>query len=266
MGISKNGTNTNVHQVIIDTEKCIGCGLCQKDCVGFDIDMVDGKAKANGRSCIMCGHCEAICPQGAIKITGFEDEITEYAEQVRLDPKQLMDAIKTRRTIRQFVDKEVPKDVLDMILEAGRMAPTGANSQGTRYVVLKDKKDECEAVAVGIFSKLVNTGKKFIPQLASMEIGTSFFFKKAPLVIVIFGKDAVSASLAAENMTFMAEANGLGVLFSGFFTTVVNMSSKVRRIMGVGKKPKAVTTLVIGYPAVKYHRTPHRKPLNCQYR
>lgn len=65
-------------------------------------------------------------------------------------------------------------------------------------------------------------------------------------------------------MAFMAEAYGLGVLFSGFFTTCVNMNSKIRKIMGVPKKPKAVTTLVIGYPAVKYHRTPHRKPLNMK--
>lgn len=76
--------------------------------------------------------------------------------------------------------------------------------------------------------------------------------------------DCVNASLAAENMTFMAEANGLGVLFSGFFTTCVNMSSKIRKLMGISRKPKAVTTLVIGYPAVKYHRTPHRKPLNMK--
>lgn len=76
--------------------------------------------------------------------------------------------------------------------------------------------------------------------------------------------DCVNASLAAENMTFMAEAYGLGVLFSGFFTTCVNMSSKIRKLMGISRKPKAVTTLVIGYPAVKYQRTPHRKPLNMK--
>ena len=252
----------NKHQVIIDSEKCIGCGLCKKDCVGFDIDIVSGKAVANGRSCIMCGHCEAICPQGAIKITGFDDEVEEFDEQVRLDPKQLMQAIKTRRTIRQFTDKPVPKEAIDAIFEAGRMAPTGANTQGTKYVLLDEKKAECEAVAVGIFSKLINLGKKFVSQLSSMEIGEHFFFKGAPVVIVILGNDKVSASLAAENMAFMAEAYGLGVLFSGFFTTCVNMSSKIRKIMGIDKKPKAVTTLVIGYPAVKYHRTPHRKPLN----
>lgn len=38
----------------------------------------------------------------------------------------------------------------------------------------------------------------------------------------------------------------------------MNMSSKIRKIMGVKKKQKAVTTLVIGYPAVKYRRTAHR--------
>ena len=42
------------------------------------------------------------------------------------------------------------------------------------------------------------------------------------------------------------------------------MSSKIRKVMGIAKKPKAVTTLVIGYPAVKYHRTPHRNPLKVK--
>ena len=129
-------------------------------------------------------------------------------------------------------------------------------------MALSKKKAACEAAAVKMFGGLVNFGKKFISQLSRMKIDSNFFFKGAPLVIVVFGKDKVSASLAAENMAFMAEANGLGVLFSGFFTTCVNMSGKIRRIMGVKKKPQAVTTLVIGYPAVKYHRTAHRKKLN----
>lgn len=252
----------NEVKVCIDKEKCIGCGLCKKDCVGFDIDIVDGKACAKGMSCIKCGHCEAICPNHAITITGLEDTTEEFDEQVRLNPDQLLNAIKTRRTIRNFTDKEVDQKIIDMIFEAGRLAPTGANSQGTKYVVLDKKKKECEAIAVGLFRKGIGIGKKLIPQLGSMNISDNFFFKGAPLVIVILGKDAVSASLAAENMAFMAEANGLGVLFSGFFTTCVNISGKLRKTMGITKKPKAVTTMVIGYPAVKYHRTIRRKPAN----
>lgn len=246
-------------RVVIDGDKCIGCGLCAKDCVGFDIRLEDGKAVPCGRSCIMCGHCEAICPQGAVKIEGLEDETEAFDEQTRLDPQVLMQAIKTRRTIRNFTDRKVSSEILDMIIEAGRLAPTGANSQNTGYLILDKKKSSCEAAAVSIFGGLLNFGKKLVPALRSMNIDKNFFFKKAPLVIVILGKDKVSASLAAQNMAFMAEANGLGVLFSGFFTTCYNMSGKIRKIVGMKSKPKAVTTLVIGYPAVKYHRTARRK-------
>ena len=247
-------------KVVIDQSKCIGCGLCAKDCVGFDIKIVDKKAVAKGQSCIYCGHCEAICPQNAIKVEGFSDESVEFEEQTRLDPKTLMEAIKTRRTIRNYTSEPVSKEVLDLIIEAGRLAPTGANSQGTSYIILDKKKAECEAIAVKMFSRLINIGKKIIPAIKDMNIDEHFFFKNAPLVIIVLGKDKVSASLAAQNMAFMAEANGLGVLFSGFFTTCYNMNSKIRKVLNMKKKPQAVTTLVIGHPAVKYHRTIKRNP------
>lgn len=247
-------------KVVINSEKCVGCGLCVKDCVGFDISLVNNKAVANGASCIKCGHCEAICPNNAVTLEGYDDSVSEFTEQVRLDPKQLMDAIKTRRTIRNYTEQPVSDEILDMIIEAGRLAPTGTNSQGTSYVVLNQKKKECEAIAVKMFSKVLAVGKKVIPQLKNMNIDENFFFKKAPIAIVVLGKDKVSASLAAQNMAFMAEANGLGVLFSGFFTMCFRMSGKIRKIAGVKGKVYPVTTLVIGYSAVKYHRTAHRNP------
>lgn len=249
-----------MNKVIIDSEKCIGCGLCQKDCVGFDITIENKKAVAKGASCIGCGHCEAICPNHAVTLAGYADNVEEFEKQVRLNPDELLNAIKTRRTIRQFTAEQIPQEVIDMIIEAGRLAPTGTNAQGTSYVIIQEKKKECEAVAVKMFSKVLGAGKKILPMLKSMTIDENFFFKKAPLVIVVLGKDKVSASLAAQNMAFMAEANGLGVLFSGFFTMCFNMSGKIKKIIGVDKKAKPVTTLVIGYPAVKYHRTAHRNP------
>lgn len=249
------------HQVLINNDKCIGCGLCVKDCVGADIVLKDKKAVPKANSCILCGHCEAICPQNAVTITGFSDKVEDFEEQTRLDPKELLDAIKTRRSIRDFSSKEIPEDIVDMIFEAGRLAPTGSNSQDLQYILLREHKDECEALAVALFRKLLKAGKAVIPLLKNMEIDDNFFFKKAPLVIVILSNDTVSGSIAAQNMAFMAEANGLGVLYSGLFTRALRMNSKIKKLTNLPKKIKPVTTLVIGYSNVKYRRTAHRKDL-----
>lgn len=249
--------NMAKHKVIINKDLCIGCGLCASDCVAVYIKIENNKAKLGKVGCINCGHCEAICPKHAITLTGFEDVTEEFETQTRLDPKTLLQAIKTRRTIRQFTSQNVEEDIICDILEAGRLAPTGGNSQSTGYIVLQEKKDEAEALAVNLFKTLTKPAMAF---LKNMNIDDNFFFKKAPLVIVITG-NSVNASLAAENMAFMAEAHGLGVLYSGFFTMCANHSGKLKKLLGMKRKDKAVTTLVIGYSSVKYYRRAHREPL-----
>lgn len=249
-------------QVIINSDKCIGCGLCVKDCVAFDLELIQNKAHSKSQGCIYCGHCESICPQNAIQLIGFEDKIIEFEKQTRLNPKTLLKAIQTRRSIRNFTDQKIKKETIDMIIEAGRLAPTGANSQKTSYLILDKKKDECEKIAVSMFSSLIKAGRILVPFLKNMEIDENFFFKKAPIVIVVLGDDKVSASLAAQNMAFMAEANGLGVLFSGFFTTCYNVNPKIRKVVHTSKEAKAVTTLVLGYPMFEYHRSAHRNKAN----
>jgi len=50
----------------------------------------------------------------------------------------LVDVILSRRSIRRYEQKEIPKDVLDKILEAGRQAPSAANRQPWHFVVITD--------------------------------------------------------------------------------------------------------------------------------
>lgn len=250
------------HEIIIHTEDCVGCGLCVRDCVAENLEIRDGTVSVKGR-CIACGHCEAICPRHAVELTGFTDVCQEYEEQTRLDPAQLLAAIRTRRSIRQFTDQPVPQEILAQIIEAGRLAPTGSNSQGTGYIVLGSRQAELEGHAVSLFRNLTGVASVFSSYLRDRTIDDHFFFKSAPLVIVITG-NGVDASLAAENMALMAEAHGLGVLFSGFFTVCANKNKRIRELMQMGAKEKAITTLVIGYPAVKYQRTVKREDANLR--
>ena len=248
------------HRIEVDKNKCIGCGLCKRDCPTANIKLEDKKAKIITMECLYCGHCEAICPKNAIRLTGFDEKSEQYNEQVRLNSKELMNAIKTRRSIRDFKNEEIPKEIIEDIIEAGRFAPTGKNAQNVSFIVLEKDKKRFEKIAVSLFKKITKILKPFSKEVSRVKIDEDFFFKKAPAIILIISKDKVNGSLAAENMAFMAEAYGLGVLFSGFFATAVNNSRKLRKELGLKRKDRAVTALVLGYANVKYHRTTYKEP------
>jgi hypothetical protein len=66
-------------------------------------------------------------------------------------------------------------------------------------------------------------------------------------------------------MEFVAEANGLGVLFSGYFTIAANISLKIKKVLGISNGKKVVATLVLGYPKIKYQRSVQREKLDVKY-
>lgn len=88
-----------------------------------------------------------------------------------------------------------------------------------------------------------------------MVIDDHFFFKKAPTAILVLSPNAVNGALAASNMALMAEACGLGVLYSGFFATAANRPHALRKKLGFMRRDKVVTTLVIGYSGITDYRT-----------
>ncbi|BAK43827.1 nitroreductase family protein [Eggerthella sp. YY7918] len=243
------------HTVLIDASACIGCGLCQKDCCASNISLENGKAHIVSPDCLMCGHCVAICPKGAVSLTGFAEAPQPFDAPTRLDPHELLQAIRTRRTIRQFAERSVPPETIERIIEAGRLTPTGGNAQEVTFAVLQEGREVAERKAVQLFRRLLPLVKLVDTTAKRTTIDDHFFFKKAPVAIVVIAPDTVDGALAASNMALMAEACGLGVLYSGFFTMAANRVPSLRALLGLHRKRKAVATLVLGYPAVTYRRT-----------
>ena len=104
--------------VKIEEEQCIGCGKCVQDCVGHALKLEDGKAAVK-RECILCGHCAAICPMDAVKITEYEsDEMIPYEkERFQLDPEVYANAVKFRRSVRNYKEQPVEIEKIRKILE-----------------------------------------------------------------------------------------------------------------------------------------------------
>ncbi len=255
----------NDHVIKIDEHKCIGCGLCVKTCVAHNIELTNKKAKTILDDCFMCGQCSAVCPRQAVEITGYESEPVPKKEDIRLCPDTVLDVIRFRRTIRQFQKKKIPEHVLDQILEAGRLTHTAKNMQDLSFVVLDKEKDKIEGMAVRLFRKIKPFADLISPMAKNNKINDDFFFFCAPAVIVILAKDKTNGILAAQNMEFAAEANGLGVLFSGFFTTPANLSRKIKKALHVPKGKKVAATLVLGYPGITFRRSAQREKLDVRY-
>ena len=77
---------------------------------------------------------------------------------------------------------------------------------------------------------------------------------------MVLSPSKTDGCLAAENMALMAEACGLGVLFSGFFTDIANAAPALREMLGIDESRQAVATLVLGWPDIRYRRTVRREP------
>jgi nitroreductase len=181
---------------------------------------------------------------------------------------ELFEAIKNRRSIRRFTSEPVDDTKIEAILEAGRWAPSWANSQCWRFVVVRD---------LAIKTKLART---LLPiKLPDREIPNpaSLAFEVAPVVIVVcaeMGKSGgrhgspgeyvtdkgdwfmFDAALAVQNMVLAAHALGLGTVVIGAFE-----ASQVEKTLTVPKGYRAVTMFPVGVPA-QSGKAPPRKELS----
>lgn len=253
-----------MNPIIINHEKCIGCGLCVNDCPSSHLYIKNKKAQVSETACIECGHCFAICPANAVRIKGYDCTDEPVTSMTEFDSDKLLDAMKSRRTIRRFKKQTIEEEKIQRILEAGRYCPTGSNAQNITFTILGSKQNEAEELCVNLFRKGKKLGTPFVDILKRIDIADDFFFKGAPVVIVLSSKSSINAGLASSYMELMAYNLGLGVLYSGFFVICTKLSKKLRNLLQLPKGHEVVSCMVIGYPDVKYQRIPPRKDLQVK--
>ena len=131
----KNGTS-----IMVNLEKCTRCGFCAEVCPFGIIHLNEqGPELTYPKACIKCGHCVAICPHAAM-----DHSRNPLTGQVDISKLSLLDAetaerfLRTRRSTRTYKAEKVSSEVMRKLLNIGRFAPTGGNSQGTSYMVIGD--------------------------------------------------------------------------------------------------------------------------------
>jgi nitroreductase/Pyruvate/2-oxoacid:ferredoxin oxidoreductase delta subunit len=277
---------------VVDRSRCTGCGLCVRVCPSFVLGLVDGLATvAYGDWCNGCGHCGAVCPADAVsqKESSAAGPLPGSEPACGPDPLQLL--FRERRSVRAYRQEPVPREVLARIIEAGRYAPTGTNSQNVRYTVLTApaRIDELRTRVFSFYEKLfsrvrskagafalslvvgrrvVDFMRDYLPRVdvarRAIEAGDDRLLYHAPAVILVHAEkwdpcSAFNCGAALYGASLMAHALGLGCCFNGFVEGAVNNDRRIKAWLEIPPKHRCYGAMGLGYPAVRYRKLVERR-------
>jgi nitroreductase len=178
---------------------------------------------------------------------------------------ELMEAIKGRRSIRRYTPKAVDDKALEIILEAARQAPSWANTQCWRFVVVRDRqlRNKLADTGIDVATGKPNRGTEAmrvtpIAIVICAEMRKAGYYIKEPKEPVTDKGDwyMYDVALAMQNLTLAAHALGLGTVHIGAFDAI-----KVAETLGVPEGYAVVAMTPLGYPDEAPNPRP-RKELN----
>ena len=185
----------------------------------------------------------------------------------------MLEFIKSRRSTRKFKDKAVPEELLTQVIEAGRYAPSGGNSQSTHFIVVenKDVLNELAELAKQEFAKMEieeNTYKSLVHSIMASKKG-DYVFHYNPAVLIItankkdYGNNMVDCACALENMMLMANALDLGSVWINQLRWLNENPVILERMqeLGMADDERVYGALALGYADTE-DGMPIRTPLD----
>ena len=173
---------------------------------------------------------------------------------------EVLEAIKTRRSVRQYKATPIDDKTIQLVLEAARWAPSWANTQCWRFIVVRDSNIKAELAQAlrGKVSDALNPATDAIRNapvviVACAELGKSGHFE---------GKPATDkgdwymfdVALAMQNLALAAHSLGLGTVYVGNFD-----AKKVASILEVPPGFCVVAMTPLGYPEQEPKTSPRRE-------
>ncbi len=251
----------------IDNDKCSNCQACIKECTtgNYILDEKLGQTRFIGSSCLLCGHCIAVCPENAINYEDFKDIVIDLEDpKDSVSPEAMFKLILSKRSIRQYKKKEVPIETIRKIIESIRYAPTAINLRSIKGILISGEQKMGEFIDSLIDE--IYSGEERNNLKKSRENGVDPFFHNAPHLIILhsnsfFGE--VDATIAITYAMLYAETLGLGSCWIGGIQKFLAANKeKTKKILGVSTKISAIMTL--GFPAVKFRRSAPRPPIRLK--
>jgi len=147
----------------------------------------------------------------------------------------VMDAIKKRKSVRNYLDKPVEDEKLSAVLEAGRLAPSASNRQEWRFVIVRDPEKRRKIAEAANRQTFVGEAPAIIVACADTD-GR----------IMMCGQPSypIDVAIALDHMTLAAVELSLGTCWIGAFD-----ERMVKEILGIPEEIRVIGLMPIGYPS-----------------
>ena len=261
----------------IDVEKCKKDGFCVNDCPLAIIRQKDKNSNpemvsGGDRICLLCRHCVAICPHGALSHEQVPIEACPpVSDQLTINQEQAFQFLRSRRSIRKYKKKPVKKDTVQRLINMARYAPTGSNSQLVEWsvfmnsdVLLKIAEMTVEWIRKALAKGPEGAFPAYFPNIVTAwDSGFNSVLREAPVLILAstpgdYRNGMVDLSIALSYLELLAVPMGLGTCWAGLVQLALVNWEPLRELVGLSKSTTNHYPMMLGYPKSKYHRLPER--------
>lgn len=166
-----------------------------------------------------------------------------------------MDLVTSRRSLRKYSDRPVPRDVIDLCCEAARVAPSACNSQPWHFVIA-DSDPMRQEVANAAFSGVhkMCAFAAAAPVLAVVCAGPLSFMARFGALTKGVPFTVSDTAIAGEHFILQAQEKGLGTCWLGWFDAM-----GVARVLNLPKSKHPMFIIAMGYPPKGGGYTPFKR-------
>jgi nitroreductase len=242
----------------------------------------------------------SVCPASAVSIKGlsYENDFYDMPDGVSCE-NSFFNMILTRRAVRNFIDKPVPKEMLEKIVQAIALAPPGFPPIKHEIIVVQDPNIMKKALPymVDFYEKLYTAfrnpvkkafikreaGKNKFKQMEShlipmlkvrlpgLKNGTEDTITRSAPSMILFlaeknGEDIISdIYVAATYCILAAHSIGLGGSIMNIIPPVINRKEELRVMFDIPDGSEVIASVIIGFPKYKYRRCIIRNLKSIKY-
>lgn len=262
----------NMTFIHINPGKCNKDGLCVQSCPVALIDQEKGGIPfVNApeiERCILCGHCVAVCPKGALSHSLLSREGFLPVPENQAGPESLEALLISRRSIRGFQKRPIPHQQLERLLEISRRAPTASNSQkiGWNMIESPDRLEQIRKLALAWLA----TDPTRAHHLNAAAKGRDVILRGATaLAVTSCPEDYIwtetDCTIALTYMELLAASMQLGACWGGLVSLASRQLPELKNVLGVPEQHSIGGVLMLGLPRQKHYLVPPRKKANVMW-